>query len=201
MNCPGYQNPFDVLLRPSTLQPSARDFSANLSRVQSAQSQRSASTLVPENPQAPAATVLRQPAIDLEEITLGAYYASYCVSASTLCSAEYVRQQGNGCLSATIHLLGLMQLNQLHGLPSGVNTIFKQYANATSLLNAALASPEHLVRDSTLLATLLLGIAEMKASPDFTLRYWLMHTRGAAALVESRGTDQVRSVRYSQFIL
>jgi hypothetical protein len=133
----------------------------------------------------------RQPSVDPEQAALGAYYATYCVSGSTLCSLEHIRRQGNGCLLAAIKMLGTIQLHQVWQLSGGSDALMRQYNEATTLLNTALASPTDSHEDSTLLATLLLSVVEMKTSPDFTLHYWLAHTKGAAALLQLRGADQV----------
>lgn len=136
---------------------------------------------------------LQQPAFDFDEAVLGAYYSSYCVSSNTICSLDYIRAQGNGCLCAAIKILGSMQITCGWDVPGGTDTVFKQYGQAISLLNSALACPHESKEDRTLLATLSVTIVEMKTSPDFSLKYWMTHTNGAAALTELRGATQISS--------
>lgn len=198
--CPGYEHPFDVVLRRKGIwEPASHNLQQPHSEIRNTNSeshydeQHSERALVEQE----TATVTypsvltHQPSVDQEEAALGAYYATYCVTSSTLCSLEHIRKQGNGCLLAAIKMLGTMQLHQIWQLPGGSAALVRQYTEATTLLNRALASSTESQEDSTLLATLLLSVVEMKKSPDFTLHYWLVHTRGAAALMELRGVNQI----------
>lgn len=194
IDCPGYQDPFDVLLRhqdngkvTSDDQTSVREFGRDREHP------------VPLSTQVPGFTtmsrpfLMRQPTLDIDQLALGAYYSAYCVSSSTLVSLEHLRKQGNGCLWAAIKMLGMIQLYQERQWTCGGSPLLKQYSEATALLNEALYSPLELREDRTLLATLMLSVVEMKQSPDFTLHYWLMHMTGAAALMNLRGADQILS--------
>lgn len=183
ITCPGYRHPLDVLMRHEDVETVARKSNAAV-----LESERTTTILQPSG-----SSLVPQLAVDPEEAAIGAYYSSYCVSSSTLCSLDHIRRQGNGCLWATIKMLGMMHLNQIWQLPGGDDALLRQYTSATTLLNSALASISESREDSTLLATFLLSMAEMKTSRDFTLRYWLAHTKGAATLMELRGADQVSS--------
>ncbi|KAF2716568.1 hypothetical protein K431DRAFT_316449 [Polychaeton citri CBS 116435] len=203
IRCPGYQHPFDVLLRhqgrgraishgvASTRLDDPRASIQSHDREQHSSSWFS--TGLEGTPRASSPRIMRQPSLDFDQAALGAYYSSYCVSSSTVCSLDHIRQQGNGCLWAAIKTLGMMRIHQIRQLPRGCDALLRQYNNATTLVNYALASPSQSREDSTFLGTFLLSIIEMKATSDFSLRYWLVHIKGTAALMELRGADQVLS--------
>lgn len=68
----------------------------------------------------------------------------------------------------------------------------RQYAIALHLINKALGSPEDALRDSTLLAVLILAIFETTAgSKQLSLKEWRHHMNGAAALLKLRGRPQL----------
>ena len=191
--CPGYQDPFDLKLRQAGTWQVASD-GANFDPSQQEELQHQViahgATRTIARPQLPQTPKLRTA---LDEAALGAFYASYCVASKTIRSLDFLRQEGNGCLWESIKILGMLQLHQVRQLPQGVDQVLKQYTDATSRLNLALAHPTESRRDSTLLATLILSIAEMKQSSEFTLHYWQAHTTGASALISLRGPEQIFS--------
>ncbi|PVH89638.1 hypothetical protein DL98DRAFT_564942 [Cadophora sp. DSE1049] len=68
----------------------------------------------------------------------------------------------------------------------------RQYAIALQLINKALGSPEDALKDSTLLAVLILAIFETTAgSKQLSLKEWRHHMNGAAALLKLRGRPQL----------
>ena len=121
------------------------------------------------------------------------YYCSHCVDGSAVWSLEHIRTQGNGCLFAAIKVLGNIAIFQKWSLPDGSKTISRGYSEAIQLLNSALALPLESRKDSTLLATMIMSAIETKAAPSQSLDYWEVHTKGAAALLQLRGADQVTS--------
>ncbi|OQU98615.1 Fungal Zn2-Cys6 binuclear cluster domain-containing protein [Cladophialophora immunda] len=68
------------------------------------------------------------------------------------------------------------------------NAALTEYGNAIRLTNAALRDPVLVLKDETLLACQLLGFCEIYLSPETAFSSWYAHTRGAAALLEHRGS-------------
>lgn len=66
------------------------------------------------------------------------------------------------------------------------------YSKALRMTNAALQSPSEVKADSTLLATMLLGVFEV-TSNDRTLAGWSNHVEGSASLLRMRGKSQFRT--------
>lgn len=70
----------------------------------------------------------------------------------------------------------------------------KTYGRALRLINSALRDPVEALKDSTMLAVLVLGLYERMAEPSLhTMRAWQQHITGAAALARMRGSGQFRS--------
>jgi hypothetical protein len=138
-------------------------------------------------------TIERPLHLGLDDVALAMYYSSQCVDGSAVWSLEDVRSQGNGCLFAAIKSLGSVTYLQKWSLPGGSATLWRGYLHAVQLLNSALASPSESQTDSTLLATIIMSAVEAKAAPSQSTAYWEVHTKGAAALLELRGVDQVTS--------
>ena len=67
----------------------------------------------------------------------------------------------------------------------------KNYNEALHLLNSALASPDAAKEDSTLISTIVMTAIELKVSPQLSVDDYFNHVKGAAALLELRGPDQV----------
>lgn len=68
------------------------------------------------------------------------------------------------------------------------------YTKAIQLTNEALASPSDSRQDSTLLATILLGLYEILTGRNQrSMKDWADHVHGAAALLKLRGTEQFHS--------
>jgi hypothetical protein len=128
-----------------------------------------------------------------DDVALAMHYSSYCIDFSAVWSPEQIQTQGNGCLFSAIKVLGNISRLQRWSLPDGSATVWKDYSDAIQLLNSALASPLESRTDSTLLATMIMGAIETKAAPSRSFDYWEMHTKGAAALLQLRGPNQVTS--------
>ncbi|KAK0125436.1 hypothetical protein ONS96_009277 [Cadophora gregata f. sp. sojae] len=68
----------------------------------------------------------------------------------------------------------------------------RQYTVALQLINKALGSPEDALKDSTLLAVLVLAVFETTAgSKKLSLKEWRHHMNGTAALLKLRGRPQL----------
>lgn len=131
--------------------------------------------------------------LDLDDIALAMHYSSNCIDGSAVWTLDNIRSQGNGCLFAAIKVLGSVTYLREWTLPGGSTAVQRGYMQAVQLLNSALASPSESKTDSTLLATMIMSAVETKAAPSQSTAYWEVHTKGAAALLELRGADQVTS--------
>ncbi|GAM91366.1 hypothetical protein ANO11243_094150 [Dothideomycetidae sp. 11243] len=191
--CPGYPDRFDVLLRLRTARarPLRRLSPSQTSQYTSTDASPSsaATVLAPTVPTSPA--ICHQLELDPDTVTLGMLYTNQCIDKTSLCSVDQVKGEGNGCFFAAVKTLCITQIPKKRYLPHGFSTLHASYAEAINLLNAALASPAHSLLDSTLLATMLMSAIEIKAAPSMSSEYWEQHTRGAAALLQLRGADQV----------
>ncbi|KAF8852291.1 hypothetical protein BDZ45DRAFT_659452 [Acephala macrosclerotiorum] len=69
----------------------------------------------------------------------------------------------------------------------------REYAAALRKINASLKSPTEALKDSTLLAIIIVAIFESIAgAKDLSLREWTEHVNGAATLVKLRGRNQLK---------
>jgi len=131
------------------------------------------------------------PLADQEEVALGMYYHSYCVSGSTISTAAHLQAQANGCLWSAIQVLGNIEINRRWLLQDSSAAVTEAYTRSLAQLNAALADPRYVRDDSVLLATLILSSVEARTAPSRLANYWEAHTAGAAALLQLRGGEQV----------
>lgn len=195
--CPGYQDKFNVMLRlrVSQPQPRPRKRGDGVQRTEGAlwhQPMLSGASVISGSTWNHL-TVDRPFGLNSDDIGLAMYYSSYCVDGSTLWSPEYIQAQGNGCLFAAVKVLGKITYHRKWSLPDSSVTIWRDYFGAIQLLNSALTSPYEARKDSTLLAIMILSAIETQAAPSRSTDYWEVHTRGAAALLQLRGADQVTS--------
>lgn len=98
-----------------------------------------------------------------------------------------------GHLSACIEAVGLASLsNELNSLEIAKEAKTR-YVLAIRATNAALLVPSRAMKDSTLLSVLLLGLFEAITCTKFNLCSWESHIKGAIALIQLRGRQQVES--------
>jgi len=65
---------------------------------------------------------------------------------------------------------------------------------AIQLTNAALTSPEDVIKDSTLMAIHVLGLFEtVTGCRQRSIKDWSEHLHGAAAVIKLRGPDQIKT--------
>ncbi|KPM46280.1 hypothetical protein AK830_g314 [Neonectria ditissima] len=90
--------------------------------------------------------------------------------------------------------VGLAGLSQLTGCKETMHRARQSYGIALKLTNTALCNPEECIKDTTLLAVLILGRYEFVAghSPQ-TMQAWQDHVNGAAILAGMRGSAQFRT--------
>ena len=123
---------------------------------------------------------------DTDEVALGVFYAAYCVHEIPCKSAHELKQVGNGALFAAAKVLGLEGLRQ-----ESSTRFMKHYNEALRLLNSALTCPVAAKEDCTLLSTIIMTAIEIKISPQLSIEDYFNHVKGATALLELRGPDQV----------
>ncbi|CAM1502822.1 Fc.00g075980.m01.CDS01 [Cosmosporella sp. VM-42] len=98
------------------------------------------------------------------------------------------------CVTASMTAVGLAGLSQLTGCRETMNQARQSYGTALQLTNAALRDPNEAVKDSTMLAVLILGSYEfISGRCPQTMRAWQDHVNGAAALASLRGSAQFRT--------
>ena len=98
-------------------------------------------------------------------------------------------------LMTTIRAVGLAGFSTAAGAPELMREARKNYTVAVRLLNSALQSPVEVKKDTTLLAIMILGIFEtLTGREEDSLIAWAAHLKGAAALMEIRGPQQLSTV-------
>ncbi|OLN81545.1 hypothetical protein CCHL11_05544 [Colletotrichum chlorophyti] len=92
---------------------------------------------------------------------------------------------------ASMTAVGLAGLSNLTMCPRMMDWSRRSYGTALRLTNDALRNPSEAVKDTTMLAILILGTYEMLTgrSPP-TVRAWQEHINGASALAKMRGLTQ-----------
>lgn len=96
---------------------------------------------------------------------------------------------------ASIKAVGLASFSNATRAPELMREAKKHYTVAVRLLNSALQSPVEIKKDTTLLAIMILGVFEtLTGREEDSLIAWAAHLKGAAALMETRGPQQVSTV-------
>ena len=95
-------------------------------------------------------------------------------------------------LANCMKAVGLASLASAAHAPELIKEAKKRYLSAIQLTNAALGSSVDVKKDSTLLAIMLLSIFETVTSSDQrSLSAWSSHINGAAAVIKTRGPEQL----------
>lgn len=98
------------------------------------------------------------------------------------------------CITASMTAVGLTSLSKLTRCPETFRRARQSYTIALGLANAALSNPAEAVKDSTMLAVLILGTYEfVSGRTPQTIRAWQDHVNGAATLASMRGATQFRT--------
>lgn len=102
-------------------------------------------------------------------------------------------RQVDGVL-ASMSAVGLVGLANMTLSPEDAEAARKAYGTALRLTNQALRDPAEAVKDTTMLAILILSLFEMmtETTPK-TLQAWQEHVNGATALARMRGADQFKT--------
>ncbi|EFY87516.1 hypothetical protein J3458_009018 [Metarhizium acridum] len=98
------------------------------------------------------------------------------------------------CITASMTAVGLTSLSKLTRCPETFRRARQSYTIALGLANLALSNPTEAVKDSTMLAVLILGTYEfVSGRTPQTIRAWQDHVNGAATLASMRGAAQFRT--------
>ena len=98
-------------------------------------------------------------------------------------------------LMTSIKAVGLAGFSNAARAPELMREAKKNYTVAVRLLNSALHSPVEVKKDTTLLAIMILGIFEtLTGREEDSLIAWAAHLKGAAALMEVRGPQQLSTM-------
>ncbi|OAA44883.1 Zn(2)-C6 fungal-type DNA-binding domain protein [Metarhizium rileyi] len=98
------------------------------------------------------------------------------------------------CITASMTAVGLASLSKLTRCPETFRRARHSYTVALGLANSALSNPAEAVKDSTMLAVLILGTYEfVSGRTPQTIIAWQDHVNGAATLASMRGAAQFRT--------
>ncbi|KAJ5774958.1 hypothetical protein N7457_009854 [Penicillium paradoxum] len=97
-------------------------------------------------------------------------------------------------MQASVVATATAMLSRVRGLPSLKEVAHREYGSALRLLNSALADINEAKTNQTLGTVVLLAIYEVvtSRSPEH-IDSWTNHINGAAALLDLRGTDQLKN--------
>ncbi|KAF5668466.1 hypothetical protein FHETE_5279 [Fusarium heterosporum] len=97
-------------------------------------------------------------------------------------------------VTVSMTAVGLAGCSQVFGNPELMTRAQESYGIALGLTHRALRDPIEVVKDTTMLAVLILGTFEFVSGfSSHTMRAWQDHVNGAAALASIRGPAQFRS--------
>ncbi|KAF4974879.1 hypothetical protein FZEAL_8280 [Fusarium zealandicum] len=148
--------------------------------------------------------VLLGGALSLEHQEQGtAFFFSRYVTADSGCHLNYAfiwdvwkpsAQARVDPVTVSMTAVGLAGLSQVTHCPETMTRAQQSYGIALKITHRALRDPVEVVKDTTMLAVLILGTYEFVSghSPQ-TMRAWQDHVNGAAALASLRGSAQLRS--------
>lgn len=106
------------------------------------------------------------------------------------------------CVTASMAAVGLSGLSHLTRSSETMNLARQSYGIALHLTNSAIRDPNDAVKDSTMLAVLILGTYEfVSGRTPATMRAWQEHVNGAATLACMRGPRQFATKAGTQMFL
>ncbi|KAG6005492.1 hypothetical protein E4U21_007886 [Claviceps maximensis] len=98
------------------------------------------------------------------------------------------------CITASMTAVGLTSLSKLRRCPESFRRARQSYTIALGFVNAALSEPTEALKDSTMLAVLILGTYEfVSGRTPQTISAWQEHVNGASTLASMRGAAQFRT--------
>ena len=96
-------------------------------------------------------------------------------------------------LADIITALGLVCLSNTKGTPEALIPARARYGAALHSINASIRDPGAASADETLMAVLLLGLYEDNTATPGSLEQWSKHMNGALALLDVRGSKQLKT--------
>ncbi|KAF3388711.1 hypothetical protein F1880_003342 [Penicillium rolfsii] len=180
--CPGYRDEWDLVFRDQTDQTIQRTKKkrARSATAAGAHDASPARGLSPSPNEIGINYFLRNFVIGSQSSSRG--YLNYIPSV-------YVNGDEHPTLVASLAAAGLVALANSTQQPELASHAREKYLEAIHNINTALASPIESVKDSTLMAVILLGLFEQVSG----FETWVQHIEGAAALVVARGKSQFSS--------
>ncbi|KAG5983081.1 hypothetical protein E4U55_000837 [Claviceps digitariae] len=145
------------------------------------------------------------PTVSLQERGIAFFFARY-VATNHGCYQNYdfiydvwkpppsYETNSTDCITASMTAVGLASLSKLTRCPEAFRRARQSYTVALGLANAALSKPAEAVKDSTMLAVLILGTYEfVSGRTPQTISAWQDHVNGASTLASMRGAAQFRT--------
>ena len=132
----------------------------------------------------------------VEELALACFTTNFSTWLRHLDPAQRIHNQGNvgKHLLVSMSAVGLASFSNTMHAPELMARARAQYVSALQLTNAALKSPTDVLEDSTLSSVMVLSVFEtVTGSNAQSFEHWQEHINGAAALVEVRGVEQLKT--------
>ncbi|KAE8331008.1 hypothetical protein BDV39DRAFT_16314 [Aspergillus sergii] len=203
-SCPGYRDPQQVYYR--------NENEKVRSRVRSAQCKTerqvsSAKEIAPQSRRAFKAAVVAQSLQSLPASlpsstsaeSVGFFFRYYVlddihnIPIYLSASQMEVLAATNPSVMQSLVAVGLAGLSNIKKSTELMTKATGEYTQALHLINCALKDETHCKSDATLAATMLLGMFEvLTCNTPSSLQSWAQHVRGAAALIEMRGAEQIK---------
>ncbi|KAI9852075.1 MAG: hypothetical protein M1838_001872 [Thelocarpon superellum] len=210
LQCPGYRDQLDLAFRDESAEVARKVAAkADPGPVASSRTAESSSTskrrtdpngllaLLRQHDEASAIfAAQRVPSLStLDDQATAFFYAHYLIPGADLGGPTRAPSELDETVLASIRAVGLAGLSRPALAPGGLHVeTAKRYVNAIRRTNVALRDAEQVKKDSTLLATMMLGVFEtMTGHTPSSLTAWISHIDGAAALVKLRGSEQLRT--------
>jgi hypothetical protein len=204
--CPGYRDPLEELFRDESAAVTKRaqriygasssskhDQKIDKRRARSSPSPEEASG-VPDFGQFVSLSVpdssFSQP---IEHVALAHFMSTYIPGTHFIYLPElYNLEREDAALPATVHAVSLARLAWELGRPDLMQQARHAYAKALAETNLALSKPVVATSDAVLVSVLLLSLYESLVWADTGIPdNWTKHTRGALALIQLRGKQQL----------
>ncbi|KAF3032075.1 hypothetical protein E8E12_001296 [Didymella heteroderae] len=206
--CPGYRDPLDQLFRDESAAVAKRAKKGHKVLVVSARD-------VPSDPESLVSTMHRAeacgvPGLDFDmattfspprpslsqsinDVAMTHFMSSYVPGSHfEYLPGLYCASGEDSALPATVHAASLARLAWELGRPALMAQAKRSYSKALIKTNAALSNPAIATTDAVLVSVLLLSLYETIICADAeTPENWIKHTRGALALIQLRGRQQL----------
>ena len=131
----------------------------------------------------------------LDDQATAFYFAHYLIPGADPARPTRGPSELDATIQASIRAVGVAGLLRPAFASGGLNAeTAKRYVAAIRQTNVALRDADQVRKDSTLLATMMLGVFEtMTGRTPSSLTAWISHIDGVAALVKLRGSEQLET--------